>query len=167
MRRASVVVAFFGLVGALAAPAAPPSEGEAAFARLKSLAGNWEASPIPGATAPSVSYELTSGGTVVMETLFGGSPHEMRSLYHIVNGELVLAHYCGLGNQPRMRLRKGSRDPLFFDFDGGTNFDPAKDMHIHSGWIKFVDERHIEAEWSVYQGGQQVGAHKIILTRKD
>jgi hypothetical protein len=134
---------------------------------MKELAGNWEAPPIPGAPPPTVKYELTSGGTVVMETLFGGSEHEMRSLYHVVNGELVLAHYCGLGNQPRMKLRKGGSDLLVFDFDGGTNFDPAKDLHIHSGWIKFVDATHAEAEWTVYQGGKQVGAHKLVLTRKN
>jgi len=82
-----------------------------------------------------VTYRLASGGSVVEETLFPGTPHEMISMYHVVDGELVLTHYCAMANQPRMRLDRKASAPerLVFAFDGGTNFDPAKDTHGHSG----------------------------------
>ena len=96
----------------------------------------------PAGQAATVTYRVASGGSVVEETLFPGTPHEMISMYHLVDGELVLTHYCAMANQPRMRLdRKASTpDRLVFAFDGGTNFDPAKDTHVHSGVLEWKGE---------------------------
>jgi hypothetical protein len=148
--------------------AADAFDGKAAFETMKSLAGTWEGSIMTKDGPPAtVTYELTSNKTVVMETLFGGTDHEMRSLYHMDRNDLVISHYCAVGNQPRMRLAKTSTaSELVFDFDGGMNLDPAKDMHVHSGRVRLVDADHIETEWTAYQGGKQVGAHKFFLTRK-
>jgi hypothetical protein len=55
---------------------------------------------------------------------------------------------------------------LVFDFAGGTNLDPKKDVHIHSGKLIFVDDDHLESEWAVYQGEKQVGSNKFFLTRR-
>jgi hypothetical protein len=164
VRRAFLVLAFLAGVPCQAQAA----EGRAAFDKLKQLAGDWDgAGPSKEVPRTPVRYELTSNATVVMETLFGGTDHEMRSLYYLDKGELVLTHYCGMGNQPQMRMRK-SADPndLAFDFDGGRNLDPAKDMHMHSARIRIVDANHIDAEWTIFQGGKSVGAHKFSLTRK-
>lgn len=53
-----------------------------------------------------------------------------------------------------------------FAFDGGTNFAPATDLHVHDGWIRFVAPDRLEEDWTVYKGGQQTGDHKFVLTRK-
>jgi hypothetical protein len=102
-----------------------------------------------------------------METLFPGSPHEMRSVYFLDGGELVLTHYCAMGNQPRMKLSPASTDrTLVFDFAGGTNVDPAKDVHVHSGKIQLAGPDALEAEWTVWGGGKQTGANRFVLARK-
>ena len=128
-------------VGRVLAEPGAPVDGKAAFERLKSLAGTWEGQAGHGqpGQAATVTYRVASGGSVVEETLFPGTPHEMISMYHVVDGELVLTHYCAMANQPRMRLdRKASTpDRLVFAFDGGTNFDPAKDTHVHSGVVEW------------------------------
>ena len=154
---------------ALPAAAAPP-DSKAAFERLKSLAGSWEGKagqgdPLqPGAV---VRWETISAGTAVMETLFPGTPHEMRSVYFLDGGELVLTHYCAMGNQPRMKLSPATTDrTLMFEFAGGTNLDPAKDVHIHSGRLKLVGPDALEAEWTVWGGGKQTGANRFVLERK-
>ena len=88
---------------------------------------------------------MISGGSVVMEVLFPGEPHEMRSMYHLDKGDLIMTHYCSGGTQPHMRLSKTASTPdkLVFDFDGGTNFDVNKDSFIHNGEIRFLpDGRH-------------------------
>ena len=154
----------------LAAPAAAqPVDGKAAFERLKTLAGTWEGRAGHGdaGQAATVTYRLASGGSVVEETLFPGTPHEMISMYHIVDGQLVMTHYCAMANQPRMRLdrKTSTADRLVFAFDGGTNFDPAKDGHVHSGFISWKGEE-LHNDWSFWQGGREVSHNVVALKRR-
>lgn len=146
-----------------------PVEGKAAFERMKTLAGTWEGQAGHGQPGPaaSVTYRVASGGSVVEETLFPGTPHEMISMYHMVKGELVLTHYCAMANQPRMRLDRQASTPerLVFVFDGGTNFDPAKDTHVHSGVVEWKGET-LHNAWAVYSGGKETGQNEFVLTRK-
>jgi len=60
-----------------------PYTGSAEFERIKSLEGKWEGTSIMhGKEVPvSVIYKTTSGGSVVVETLFPDTPHEMVSVY--------------------------------------------------------------------------------------
>jgi hypothetical protein len=147
---------------------APAVDGKAAFERLKSLAGTWQgqAGHGPAGQAATVTYRVASGGSVVEETLFPGTPHEMISMYHLVDGELVLTHYCAMANQPRMRLDRQSSTPdrLVFGFDGGTNFDPAKDTHVHSGVVEWKGEA-LHNVWTVFSGGKEAGRNEFVLSR--
>jgi hypothetical protein len=150
----------------LAADPAPASK--AAFAQLKALAGAWEGKAGHGEQLgpAAVRWEVVSAGTAVMETLFPGTDHEMRSVYFLDAGELVLTHYCAMGNQPRMKLSAASTDrELVFDFAGGTNVDPAKDVHVHSGRIEIAGPDALEAEWTVWGGGKQTGSNRFVLRR--
>jgi hypothetical protein len=154
------LAAALGLVGILNLKPAGAGEGagvtaQAAFAKLKSIAGEWrndDAGPGPDA---HVVYRVTSNGSVVMETIMPGTDHEMITMYHLDRGELRLTHYCAAGNQPRMKLDKKAShaNELRFVFDGGTNLDPAEDIHMHSAQIAFRSGGRIEAEWDAYQGG--------------
>jgi hypothetical protein len=144
-------------------------DGRAAFERMKTLAGTWEGQAGHGqpGQAATVTYRVASGGSVVQETLFPGTPHEMISMYHVVDGDLVLTHYCAMANQPRMRLdgKASTPDRLVFVFDGGTNFDPAKDTHVHSGVVEWQGET-LHNVWSVFSAGKQAGQNEFVLTRK-
>ena len=78
--------------------------------------------------------KVTAGGSAVQETLFPGQPMEMVSVYHLDKGDLVMTHYCVLGNQPRMKADpKSPANQIHWVFAGGTNLDPAKDTHMHGG----------------------------------
>jgi len=168
-RRYLPVLALILCIGAGPLSAQTPVDGKAAFERMKTLAGTWEglAGHGPSGQAATVTYRVASGGSVVEETLFPGTPHEMISMYHVVDGELALTHYCAMANQPRMRLdRKASTpDRLVFVFDGGTNFDPAKDTHVHSGVVEWKGET-LHNTWAVYAGGKETGQNEFVLTRK-
>ena len=160
-----------GLAAGARAAETPQAAGvdpKQAFELLKGLAGTWNGN-IETATGPAatVQFVLASGGTVVEEVQFPGTPHEMRSLYHMDGPDLVMTHYCAMGNQPHMRLDKGrsSTKELVFDFAGGTNLDPAKDKHIHSGWIRLSGPDRVEAEWMAYSGTQPAGGKRFFLTR--
>jgi hypothetical protein len=152
--------------------------GHPGFEKLKKLAGEWvsvdeAAAPTsqPGAAkseaAPLAVYKVVSAGSVVQETLFPGTPHEMVTMYYQEGPDLVLTHYCAMGNQPRMKAEPPTdAGKLEFKFAGGSNIDPGKDQHMHDLTLTFVDADHIRAEWTLYRDGKQSGVKKFDLQRK-
>ena len=134
-----------------------PAAQHAGLERMKKLAGTWvEAGKDGKPTDKVVSViKVIGGGSVVHETLFPGQPHEMISVYLVEGGDLVMTHYCVLGNQPRMKADpKSPAGKIHFEFAGGTNLDPAKDKHMHEGTITFVDDDHIEWSGVAWEGGK-------------
>jgi hypothetical protein len=152
------------------APAAgTPLEAKAAFAELKTLAGRWQGSVTkPDGPAATVTYDVSGNGTAVLERLFPGTNHEMMSVYYMDGPDLVLTHYCAMGNQPRMKLVKATSNPttLTFDFTGGTNLDPAQDTHVHGGEVRILGADTMEADWAMFSQGKPAGTNKLFLTRK-
>ncbi len=152
-----------------AAAVAAPAPAASALDRLKALAGEWV--DVDGTMGMkdqvAVTYRVTGAGSAVVETDFPGTAHEMVTVYHRDGDDLVLTHYCAAGNQPRMRAKKVAGDVISFDFDGGTNLDPAKDLHMHSLRIELVSPDELRAEWTSWAGGKP-GDHvaKFHLKRK-
>jgi hypothetical protein len=112
---------------------------EQAFGAIKSLKGDWHGPAAMKGMPPSHSvFRVTAGGSAVEETIFPGSQMEMLSVYHMDKGNLLMTHYCAIGNQPRMKLnaKKSTPQELVFEFDGGTNFNPRRDKHMHSLTLK-------------------------------
>ncbi len=158
------------LLLASTAQAGEPAGGldaKAAFDVLKGLAGTWEGtaegqSPIPFKTI----FRVTAAGSVVEETLFAGTDHEMINMYRVNGDELRVTHYCAAGNQPEMTLdRSASRpDDLVFAFAGGTGFDHSKDMHIHGGRITLKGDA-MDIAWAAWAGGKEAGVNRGTLKR--
>src|SRR5262245_11849358 len=151
-------------------PAAQTGDAAAImFDRIKSLAGEWEPSSAEEAEKGKtvVSYRVTAGGSAVLEVIFPGTEMEMVSVYHRDGKDLVMTHYCMMGNQPKMRAKPGDdANRLVFEFNGGTNLNPAKDPHIHGGVIQLIDHDHIRSEWEYYSGGKLGEKHSFELARK-
>ncbi|MFO0935690.1 MAG: hypothetical protein U0798_04130 [Gemmataceae bacterium] len=148
-----------------------PEKKTSGFDVLKSLVGTWVAVDADGKPTKDVVsvIKLTANGSAVHETLFPGQPHEMVTVYHKSGKEVLATHYCAIGNQPRYKLDAKSTDKkLILTFDGGTNFDPAKDMHMHEGTITIIDADTIEASWIGYDNGKPAEGHspKFKLARK-
>src|SRR5439155_8435497 len=90
--------------------------------KLKKLSGTWVATDKDGKpTSEVVSvFRVTSAGSAVHETIFPGTDHEMVSVYHLDGKDLVMTHYCALGNQPRMKLdAKSQPNQLVFHSRAG------------------------------------------------
>ena len=77
------------------------------FERMKSLVGSWKGKADMGGGPMefTVEYRLVSGGSVLEERIFAGTPKEMVTMYFDQNGKLSLTHYCMLGNRPGMLLK--------------------------------------------------------------
>ncbi len=149
----------------------PAKEQHPGLERLKKLAGTWVAADKDGKPTDQVVsvIRVTAGGSAVHETLFPGQPQEMVSVYHLDGADLILTHFCMLGNQPRMKADpKSPSNQIHFVFAGGTNLDPAKDMHMHEGTITFVDDDHIETCGVCWADGKPAKGHEcgMKLVRK-
>jgi hypothetical protein len=130
--------------------------------RLKKLAGTWVMTDAEGKPTDQVVsvVKVTAAGSAVHETLFPGQPHEMVSVYYRDGADLVMTHYCALGNQPRMKADpKSPANQLHFLFDGGTNLDPGKDKHMHEGTLTFIDDDHIQWSGVCWEGGKPLENH--------
>jgi hypothetical protein len=90
----------------------------------------------------------------------------MMSVYHLDGDELRMTHYCAAGNQPHLRLDRASSTPfrLVFVFDGGSNFDPGKDMHMHGMTLTFEKDGVVKAAWEAYAEGRPAGTTTFHLT---
>ena len=144
------------------------AEAAAAFDRLKQLAGDWEmANHAADNGKTAVRYRVTAGGSAVVETLFPEAEHEMVTVYHRDGDQLVLTHYCSLGNQPHARAKLGGdKDEIAFEFAGGCSLNPEKDVHMHSFRVRFVDADHLHIEGQAYANGKPREVHALDLVRK-
>jgi hypothetical protein len=124
--------------------------------KMKKLAGTWLVADKDGKPTDQVAsiIKVTAGGSAVHETLFPGQPHEMVSVYTVDGPDLIMTHYCVLGNQPRMKADPNSpADQIVFRFNGGGNLDPKKDKHMHEVTLTIADDDHIEANATGWENG--------------
>jgi hypothetical protein len=103
----------------------PPYKGSAAFERMKTLVGKWSGES-PEMGTMNTEFRLIAGDSVIRGTFAGGTPMEMLSVYHDVNGKLTMTHYCMLRNQPRMKLVKSTADSLTFDLAPTPGLNPRR-----------------------------------------
>jgi hypothetical protein len=128
------------------------------FEQLIGLVGEWEGTKPSqdGEEVIKVKYELTSKGTALVETLFPESIKEMVSVYAQDGQEVVMTHYCMLGNHPRMRSTKEQApENLTLTFIDGTGMRSFNDMHMHQLTIHIIDNQHITHEWTLYDEGKK------------
>jgi hypothetical protein len=156
-------------LSARAEPQAAPVSAQR-FEALKKLAGDWIEVGKDGKPTGKLisSIRVTSAGTAVHETLFPGSDHEMITMYHLDGPDLVLTHYCALGNQPRMRAEAGNDvNKIAFKFVSGTNLKSNDDHHMHEATLTLVDKDHFTAEWVSCKEGKGCHHVRLDLVRKE
>lgn len=148
-------------------------DAKTAFARLKTMAGTWRNKTEDAGKGhhdgdSKVIYRLTGAGSALVETDFPESDHEMVSIYHLDGDELRMTHYCAVGNQPRLKLDRANSTPdkLIFVFDGGTNLDPAKDLHIHGMTMTFGKDGDVKSAWEANAGGKKLGGATVFHLSK-
>jgi hypothetical protein len=146
-----------------------PVDGAAAFERLKTLAGTWEAAAKDGKKATTV-FELTAGGTVLLErytnpALPGG--HEMVTAYHVDGADLVLTHYCIARNQPTLRAERydAAKGELQFEFLRASNLKSPSAGHMRRAKYVLNDANHFVTEWEFFENGARKFTETESFTR--
>lgn len=161
-----LITALFAIL-ALATPlvAQAPRPAATAFERLKAMEGEWiDVTGAFGTKGAVVAvYKVTGSGNTVIESFPVGTPHEMTTVYHRDGSSVVLTHYCSGGTQPRMRAKEVKGNVIEFDFEGGSNIEPAKTSHMHSVKWEFISADEAKADWQNWSEGKpdHVGAMHI------
>ncbi|MEY3026993.1 MAG: hypothetical protein RLZZ238_1890 [Planctomycetota bacterium] len=134
---------------AKAASVPPPLE------RFRQLRGTWDAD-LDGDGTPdtTVEYRVVGAGSAVVETLFGGTDHEMVTVYHMDGADLMCTHYCAAGNQPRLKAVKVADDAIVFEMKDITNLVDPKAMHMHAATFTFGGDGTVRAVWRSQADGK-------------
>ena len=131
---------------------------------LAKLAGEWCEE---GSDKVAVSYAVTAGGSVLVETLFPGTKMEMLTLYHVDGKDLVLTHYCMLGNQPKMKAaEKFDGASLAWTCTSVSNAASHDEPHMHSLVMTLTDDDHLKHSWGMCEKGKETGKKEFSLVRR-
>jgi len=137
----------------------------AAFSRLKTLVGEWEADTQMGKA--HLSYELIAGGTALVERETAEKMAPMLTVYHLDGDRLMLTHYCMAGNQPRMQARSFNSETgeLEFQFLDANSLTNSGAGHMHNARFHFTDSNHLSTEWDFFENGQKKFTETAQYTR--
>ena len=145
----------------------PPKPGSAEFEKMKTLAGTWKgtATEMDGKTeVTEIDYKVTSNGSVVVETLFPGTPKEMVSVYHDdENGKLSMTHYCALGNQPQLDLKRSEAEKIELELSPKSNLAGAQ--HMHAVNLSF-EGGMLTQSWTGVDASGKAGSPTVISVKK-
>ena len=150
-----LAVACFVILAASAVVA--QSDAQKSFDQLKSLAGTWEGKNSLGEPL-QVSFKVTSNGSAVMSEIAGHGSDNMITMFHLDGpNKLVLTHYCGAGNQPRMQASSSADGKtITFNFLDATNLASPDAGHMHRVAITVLDANHHTEEWSFADHGKEM-----------
>src|SRR5436190_11755683 len=146
-------------------PKAKP--GSVEFERMKTLVGTWtgKADMGQGPVEMTSQFRLLSGGSVLEERVFAGTPNEMVTMYYDQKGKLAMTHYCVFGNRPAMLLKSSDAHTIRFDFDKSCGINPKKESHMHALSISFDDADTITTSCKAIMDGKEMPEHPTTLKR--
>jgi hypothetical protein len=139
------------------------------FEALKSLAGDWVEVGKDGKPTDKLvtSIRVTAAGSAIQETIFPGTDHEMVTMYHLDGPDLVLTHYCMLGNQPRMRAEAAKDvNKIYFKFVGASNLKSEAEQHMNKATFTITSKDRYKTEWAACQDGKTCHEVTFELARK-
>jgi hypothetical protein len=150
MKAIRIAISFFLLLTATFALA--QTAAQKSFDQLKTLSGSWEGKKADGKTI-QVSFRDTAAGSALMSEIHGHGPENMISMIHLDGpNRLLLTHYCGAGNQPRMAATTSADGKtITFDFFDGTNLAPDAG-HMQRVVIAMIDANHHTEDWTFAAG---------------
>lgn len=168
---AGIMAAMFVLSPAgFAGEPLPNPVSNPAFERIKQLAGNWQGTTIAPNTGKeetvSVRYEVTSGGTTVIERVFVGTPYEMMTAYYPEGQGVGVTHYCMLGNRPALSLNKADDTSLAFEMKGTQGIASLGEQHMHGLILTFEGKDTLKQEWECFKDSKPNEHVTIKLTRQ-
>jgi hypothetical protein len=128
------------------------ADAQAAFARMRSLVGEWRA-PLPNDETMIDIFRPIAFGTALLHEEWKNGEQLTATVFYVVGSELRADHYCDMGNQ--LRYVDDSKDPqaLHFVLRDASNLD-THPLHFHSTTWRYIDAgRHVQ-DWEVLSPGK-------------
>ena len=155
MKRAGIAITLLFVVSTTAAFAA--SAAQKSFEELKALDGAWEGT-VKNGQPVEVDYRLTSGGSALMSEIKG--KEDMITMFHMDKDRVLMTHYCGAGNQPRMQASTSpDGKTITFTFTDATNMTSPKAGHMDRLVITMPDSDHHTEDWTFVNDGKEMKEH--------
>jgi hypothetical protein len=130
------------------------SDAHRAYDQLKALEGNWTGTNSEGKSL-NITFRMTGGGTLMSE-IHAHGPQNMITMFYMDNDRLLMTHYCGAGNQPRMKASASADGKtVTFDFIDATNLPSLEDGHMQRLVISMPDTNHHLEEWIFVDHGKE------------
>jgi hypothetical protein len=130
------------------------SDARKSFDMLKGLEGNWSGKNNQGQPV-QVTFRMTAGGSALMSEILGHGPENMITMFHMDGDRLLMTHYCGAGNQPRMKVIASDAKSVSFEFFDGTNISPSDGHMQHVTFTQPDADHHVE-EWLFIDHGKEM-----------
>jgi hypothetical protein len=130
------------------------SDAHKSFEMLKGMEGNWVGKNNQGQPL-EISFRMTAGGSALMSEIHGHGPENMISMFHMDGDRLIMTHYCGVGNQPRMKVVSADAKSVSFEFFDGTNIGPGAGHMQHVTFTQPDADHHTE-EWVFLDHGKEM-----------
>ncbi len=154
LRMIAVAIAMVMVMIALSASlVVAESDAHKSFDLLKGMEGNWSGKNRQGQPI-EVTFRMTAGGSALMSEIHGHGPENMVTMFHMDGDRLVMTHYCGAGNQPRMKIVSSDAKSVSFEFFDGTNIGPG-DGHMQRATFTQPDSNHHIEEWVFLDHGKE------------
>jgi hypothetical protein len=136
------------------------TDAQKSFDKLKTLVGTWEGKGAQGQPL-RVTFRLTGNGSALMSEI--GDPENMVTMFHMDGDRLLMTHYCGAGNQPRMRATAspdGKTIPFeFVDVTGVTKSQPG---HMTGLAVTVADADHHTEAWTFQNQDGKSEMHEVF-----
>ena len=133
---------------------AAETDAHKTFDMLKGMEGNWVGKNAQGQPL-QVTFRLTAGGSALMSEIHGHGPENMVTMFHMDGDRLLMTHYCGAGNQPRMKVISSDAKSVSFEFLDGTNIGPGDGHMQHVTFTRPDADHHVE-EWVFLDHGKEI-----------
>jgi hypothetical protein len=130
------------------------SDAHKSFDLLKGMEGNWAGKNSQGHPI-QVTFRETAGGSALMSEIHGDGPENMVTMFHLDGDRLLMTHYCGAGNQPRMKVISSDAKSVSFEFFDGTNIGPGDGHMQHVTFTQPDADHHVE-EWVFLDHGKEI-----------
>jgi hypothetical protein len=133
---------------------AAETEAQKQFDLLKGMEGKWTGQNSKGEPL-EVTFRMTAGGSALMSEIHGHGFENMITMFHLDGDRLLMTHYCGAGNQPRMKVIASDAKSVSFEFVDGTNIGPG-DGHMQHVTFTEPDANHHVEEWVFLDHGKEM-----------
>lgn len=155
LARITSMLAALAIATAGASAQANLTDAQRAFAAIKNMPGTWEGKTATGQPV-QVNFKVTAGGSAVMSEILG--KEDMISMFHLDGpNRLLMTHYCGAGNQPRMEAGVSpDGKTITFNFFDATNLATPDAGHMQRMVLTLLDDNHHTEEWVFADHGKEM-----------